>query len=148
MFLLLYGTFVQTHKKLSRSYPKPLKFVQILSKRAKFCPDVVQHRFSKTTPKPPETPTVTRVYVTLCPKTRYPTRWTNAGQNGHQTTPSWTKFPHERLGTPNISHRILRISHRFLRIAGQNHSIWTKSGQNKNTLSCEILKQNARVSTL
>lgn len=72
----------------------------------------------------------------------------HAGQTGHRLPSFWTKFPHKRLGTPNISHRILRISHRFLRIAGQNHSIWTKSGQNKNTLSCEILKQNARVSTL
>ena len=82
------------------------------------------------------------------PKTTSGQPLDNAGQIQWIFCEYWTNFYWCDLGTPNISHRILRISHLILIFAGQNHNIWTKSGQNKNTLSCEILKQNARVSTL
>ena len=129
---------VQNPKNLSRFCPEPRKS----------CPDVVQHQFSKTIPKLPQTPTTTRGFPISHPKTRIWTRWTSPGQRGRHLPSFWTKFQHKRLGTPNNSHQHFIISHLILMIAGQNHSSWTKSGQNKNTLSCEILKQNARVSTL
>ena len=126
MFLLLYSTFVQTRKKLSKICPKP----------PKICPDFVQ------TPK-------------MLSSTRPVCLFDNSPQialkpyNHKGLRPQNPKTTSgQPLDNAGQIHRILRISHLILIFAGQNHNIWTKSGQNKNTLSCEILKQNARVSTL